>query len=174
MHVVATAVQAASGPVQCQLQSRTTKDSTLLGHLQLMRLASVVESGGAVDHETHPATDAPQHPDQPMTVAGSAAVLDRHEVDHLADPVGGHEPGDQDGGVGEVELPDHPVGTVGGDAEASALIPVEQAGEDTWSVKAGTAEPVDTAVGADQRRGLKIADQSVLGNGRVRLHGCSS
>jgi hypothetical protein len=101
-------------------------------------------------------------------------VLDRHEVDHLTDPVGRHEAGDQDGGVGEVQLPGDIVVILGADAEVSTVIVVEQRAEHAGRVEPRAAPPVHGAVGGDQRGGLQIPDQPMLGNRRVALHWRSS
>ena len=49
-----------------------------------------------------------------------------------------------------------------GDGEAPALLVIEQGGEHAGRVEARTAEPVDGAVGRDQRGGLEISDEAVL------------
>jgi hypothetical protein len=173
-HVVAVALHRPGPPaVHGQLQRRGAEHRTLVGELQLMRLPAVVEPRRALEHKPHLAAHAPDQPDQPVAVAGPLRVVDRHEVGHLADPVGGHEPGDQDGRVGEVQLPSDVVVALGADAEAPAVVVVEQRGEHTRRVEARAAEPVDGAVGGDQRGGLEIADQAVLGNRRIAIHGRS-
>jgi hypothetical protein len=48
---------------------------------------------------------------------------------------------------------------------------VQQGAEDAGRVEAGGAEPVDGAVGADQRRRLQVSDQTVIGNQRVLRNG---
>jgi hypothetical protein len=142
----------------------------VLGELQLMGLAAVVEAGRALHLEADLAADTAHDPDQPMAVRRTVGVLDRHEVEHLAHPVGGHEPGDQDGGVGEVQLADHDVVAFGGDPEPAAPVAVQQGREHTGTVEPWAAEPVHTAVGRDQRRGLQISNQSMVGDRRVALH----
>src|SRR6266540_2706942 len=90
----------------------------------------------------------------------------------LTDPVGRHEAGDQDGGIGEVELPGDVVMALGADVEASTLVVVQQRGEDAGRVVARAAPPVEGAVAGDQRGGLQVTDQTVVGDGRVPVHGC--
>jgi hypothetical protein len=87
-------------------------------------LAAVVEPRRTLEHEAELAADTAHHPDQPVAIAGLLRVLDHHEVDHLTDAAGGHEPGDQDGGVGEVQLADHDVVALGGDPEVPAAFAV--------------------------------------------------
>ena len=139
-----------------------------------MGLAAVVEPRGALHREPDLAADTAHHPDQPVAVADLMRVLDGHEVQHLANPVGGHEPGDQDGGVREVQLPGDVVVTLGADAEAPTVVVVKQGAEHTGRVEPRGAPPVDGAVGGDQRRGLEISDQPVLGDRRITVHGQSS
>jgi hypothetical protein len=105
-----------------------------------------------------------------VAVADLMRVLDGHEVQHLANPVGGHEAGDQDGRIREVQLPGDVVLALGTDAEAPTLVVVEQRGEHTRRVEARATEPVDAAVGRHQRRRLQISDQSMLGNRRITVH----
>jgi hypothetical protein len=172
--VVAVAFQAAVRAVHGELQGRRAEDRAMLGERQLVGLAPVVEPRRAVHHEPHLAAHAPQHPDQPVPVAGLLGVIDGHEIEHLADPAGGHEPGDQDGRVGEVQLPDHDIVALGGDPEVPAALAVQQGAEHTRRVEPGTTEPVDGAVGGDQRRGLQITNEPMLGDRRVTIHGRSS
>jgi hypothetical protein len=108
-----------------------------------------------------------------MAVGGPLGMVDRHEVQDLADAALAQEPGDQDGAVRLVELLDDMVGVLGGDAEVAALVVVEQAGEHTGAVEAGTTEPVDGAVGVHQRGGLQVTDEAVVSNWRVAVHGYS-
>ena len=112
--------------VQGELKCWGAEDRAVLGQLQVVGLSAVVESWRAVHHETHLAAHAAHRPDQPVAVGCLLRVLDRHEVDHLADTAGGHEPGDQDGRVGEVQLPGDMIGALGGDPEVPAALAVEQ------------------------------------------------
>jgi hypothetical protein len=89
---------------------------------------------------------------------------DGHEVDDLPDSTRGHEPGDEDGRVREVQLPGDIVLALRRDPEAAALVMVEQAREHAGSVEAGKAQPVDGAVGSDQRGGMQVADQAMVGD----------
>jgi hypothetical protein len=56
---------------------------------------------------------------------------------------------------------------VGRDAEQAPAVGVEDRREDARRVEARAAVPVDRPVGADQRDGMQIADQAVLGDGQV-------
>ena len=95
---------------------------------------------------------------------------DRHEVDDLPDAGLGHEPGDQNRSVREVQL------LAGEDVhrrtypEVAATAMVQQCSEDAGGVEAGCAEPVDGSIGGHERRGLEVTDESVVGDERVVRH----
>ena len=55
------------------------------------------------------------------------------------------------------------------EAAALAAVGVEQRGEHAGRVEPARAEPVDGAVGADERRGAQVADDPVLGDREVAL-----
>jgi hypothetical protein len=59
-----------------------------------------VEGGAAADQERDRAADAANEPDHPVVLARLRDRGDRHEVDDLADAVGGEEPRQQDVRVG--------------------------------------------------------------------------
>jgi hypothetical protein len=111
--------------MQGELERRGAEDRALTGDLQVVGLAPVVESRRAVQHQAQLAPHAPHRPDQPVAVGCPLGVLDRHEVDHLADAAGCHEPGDQDARVREVQLLGDMVGAFGGDPEVAAALGVE-------------------------------------------------
>ena len=71
---------------------------------------------------------------------------------------------------GQVQLLGDVVDAVRRDPEVTALLLIEQAGEDTGRVEPRRAEPVDRAVSRDQRRGLQVADQAVILDGGIRVH----
>src|SRR4051794_30009996 len=101
---------------------------------------------------------------------GRGGAADRHEVDEFADAAVGEEPGDENGGVGEVEL--LAVETAGRrlDPEVPAALGIEQRAEDARGVEAGAAEPVNGSVGRDQGRGLQVTDKTVVGDQWVVRH----
>jgi hypothetical protein len=169
--VVAVALQRPGPPaVQGQLQGRGAEYRPLIGQLQLVFLSAVVEPGRTLEHEPELAADTAHHPDQPVPIGGLLRILHRHEVQDLTDPAGGHEPGDQDGRVREVQLADHDIVALGGDPEVPAALAVQQGAEHTRRVEPRTTEPVHATVSGHQRSGLQISDQSVLGNRRVAIH----
>jgi hypothetical protein len=90
-----------------------------------------------------------------------------HEVLHLPHAVGHQEARDEDVGIGEIELLGAPAIAVGRDAVHATAIGVEDCPEDARRVEARAAVPVDRPIGADQRDGVQIADQAVLGDGQV-------
>jgi hypothetical protein len=155
--------------VQRQGQVVGHEDGPRLDQPRLVLLAAVVEPGRDVDLEGDPSPHASHHPQDPV-VRGGLLAGRRHEVDHLADSVLGHEPGDQDGGVRKVQLPAGDAGAGRPHPEVAAAFLVEQRGEDTRRVEPWAAEPVDGTVDGHQRGGLQVADQSVVGNGWVLGH----
>jgi len=147
-----------------------TEHSTALGQLDLVRCAAVIEAGPHLEPEGHLAPHHADAADQPVPV-GRRGPGDRHEVVDLAHPIRGHEPGDQDGGVGEIKLPADVVVAVGRDPAVTALVRVEQGREHAGGVEPGTAEPVDAAVGGHQRCGLQVTDQPVVADLGVARQG---
>ena len=143
----------------------------VVGGFDLVRGPAVVEPRLDLDREPH---DAPHDADvayQPVPV-GRRPVHDRHEVVHLAHPVRGQEPGDQDRRVGQVQLPGHVVVPVRRDLVEAAPVGVQQRREHAGRVEPGNAEPVERAVAGHQRRRLQVADQPVVGDVRVAVHDC--
>src|SRR5207248_10443193 len=122
------------------------------------------------DREPHDATHHADVAHDPVS-AGCGCPGDGHEVVHLADPVRGHEPGDQDGRVGQVQLPGHVVVPVRRDLVEAAAVGVQQRGEDAGRVEPGRAEPVEGAVGGHQRGRLQVADQPVVADVAIAVHG---
>jgi len=138
-----------------------TEHRTAFGQLDLVRCAAVIEPGLQLDPEPHL---APHHADaahQPVPL-GRRGPGDRHEVVDLTHPIRGHEPGDQDGGVGEIKLLADVVVAVGRDPAMTALVRVEQGREHAGGVEPGRAEPVDAAIGGHEGRGLQVTDQPVV------------
>ena len=83
-------------------QTRCVEGGAVLVQLHLVAIAGVVEPGLALEPEVHLAAHSHHPAHQPPLVLGVAP--DGHEVLHLTDPVGGQETGDQDVGVGQIEL----------------------------------------------------------------------
>ena len=163
-------------PVRCdgirrQGHAIGLEDAAVLVVLDLVRGAAVVEARLEFDGEPHRAPDHPDVPHQVMAV-GYPAPGDRHEVVYLTDPVRGHEPGDQDRGVRQVQLLAHVVVPVGLDREIAPAVGVEQRGEHAGGVEPGTAEPVHRPVLRDQRGRLQVADQTVVADVGIAGH-CS-
>ena len=135
------------------------------GQLRGVLAPAVVEPGRDLDLERQLAADAAHHPDQPV-LGGRQRTGRRHEVDDLADPVLGQEPGDQHRGVGQVELLGHVLGADRADPAVAAPSPGRAGRRTPGRVEPRAAEPVDRAVGRHQRRGVQVADQAVLGDGQ--------
>jgi hypothetical protein len=129
------------------------EDRALIGDVRGVRLAAVVEPRRDLDIERDLPAHAPQHPDEPVTRFRCDAG-ERHEVDHFTHAGLGHEPGDQNCGVREVELTHLERVVTGPDAAVTPLVGVEQRPEDAGRVEPRRAEPVDGAVHGDQRSGL--------------------
>ena len=144
------------------MEGLRTEDDTLLDRLGLVGGSGVVEARLAVERELQLASDDADEPNETMTVRRVLRILDRHEVDHLADAVRRHEPRDQDRRVREIQLPGDVAVLGGSDPEVPAALGVEQRSEHARRVKARTAEPVDRAVGRDERSCLQVADQPVI------------
>ena len=108
-----------------QLQPVGLEHPAAVGELQLVCGTPVVEARLDLHREPHGAAYHPDVAHQPVPV-GCPALGDGHEVVYLADPVGGHEPGDQDRGVGQVQLLGHVVVPVRPDLEEAAAVGIEQ------------------------------------------------
>jgi len=111
--------------VHGQLQPIGLEHPAAVGELQLVRCAAVVEARLDLDGEPHGAAHHLDVAHEPVPV-GRPALGHRHEVVYLADPVRGHEPGDQDRGIGQVQLLAHVVVPVGPDPEEPTTVGVEQ------------------------------------------------
>ena len=96
----------------------------MVGRLELMPGSSVVEPGCAFQHEPHLSAYNPHQTHQRVPIGSDLGFIDGHEIDDFAHPIGRHEPGDQDGGVGEVQLLRHVLATLRRDTELSALVPI--------------------------------------------------
>ncbi len=154
------------GGRQRQAQVTAGEDRDVSGQPHRVRHGTVAEARCHPRAERHGPADAEHPADQPVRAPRGRLAVDGNEVLHLADPVLGEEPGDQDVGVGEVELlgmRQHGRRQL----EGTAPLGVQQRGEHTRRVEGRTAVPVDGAVGSHQRRAAQIADQSVVGDRRV-------
>lgn len=145
------------------------EDRSVPGDLRLVLRASVVEPRGDLHLERHAAAHTADQTHQ--TVAGSdRRTRHRHEVDHLAGARLRHEPCHQDRRTGQVQL----LGRMGRmhrpDRAVTALLLVQQRPEDTGRVEPRGAEPVDRALGGHQRRGLQIADETVVLDQWIAVH----
>src|ERR1700759_2965689 len=96
---------------------------------------------------------------------------DRHEILDFAHAVGAQEAGDQDVGVGEVELLARPPAASGCDPPEPAAGAVEDRREHARRVEIWAAVPVDRAIDADERGGVQVPDQTMLGDREVVIHG---
>ena len=87
---------------------------------------------------------------------------DRHEVDHLQDPVRVQEPGHEDVRFRPVELLVPGALDRRGDPEPPALLVVQDRTEHARGIEPREAEPVDRPVQPDQRGGPQVPDDAVV------------
>ena len=106
------------------------------GQRDLVAGARVVEARGDVDDESHLPAHGEHPADDPVTVR-LAGARRGHEVLHLAHPVGREEAGDQDIGIGEVELLGATPVAIRGDAKPAAAVGVEDAPKTLGESKRG-------------------------------------
>ncbi len=140
------------------------EERPLLADGDVMVAAGVVEGWAALHLETHRPAHHPHVAHQAR--AGARPGEDRHKVDDLGHPLGGEEAREQDVGVGQVELLAALVRD-GPEPEASALLVVQDGAEDRRRVERRQAEPVDRPVHPDERRRVEVADDTVVGYGKV-------
>jgi hypothetical protein len=123
---------------------------------------AVVERRVAGELERDRAPDRAGLPDQEIARLAGGPRLRDHEVDDLADRVLALEPGEQDVGIGEVELLRLGVAGTGRDGEVAALVLIQEGTEQARGVEARRAVPVDRAVGADEGDRAQVAHDAVL------------
>jgi hypothetical protein len=129
--------------------------------------APVVEARGYVDNEVHLPTDCEDLANHAVVVHRLAGLRWGHEVLHLPHSVGRQEARDEDVGVGEVKLLGAPAVAVRRDAEQASVVGIEDGRKDARRVESRAAVPVDRPVGADERDGVQVADQAMLGDRQV-------
>ena len=97
-------------------------------------------------------------------VEGSSRPLDlgHHSFGQRQPPIFGLPGRLEGGGVGTVVARDDGSGVGRGETEAARGRSADQATEDRLPVEAGDAQPVDGAVGADERRGSGVSEQPVV------------
>ena len=126
--------------------------------LEGMPRPPVVEPRRAADLEADLPADG-LHPSHDTT--GMSRRVDRHEVRDLGHALIAEEPGQEQIGVGQVELLVSRLLELGTDAEYPPALRVEQGGEHRRRVEVRQAEKVDRAVQTHQRRRLEVADDRV-------------
>jgi len=134
--------------------------------MHLVLATRIVEARRALQTQTHLTAHAAHESHDAVPLGDHGRVVDRHEIDQLGHAGLGHEARDQYRRVGEVQLLDDDLLLFRGDLAEAATGVVEQPAEHAWRVEARRAKPVKCAVGGNQRSGLQIADQPVLGNQR--------
>ena len=160
--------QPVAGAVRQRAGVRHELEAGRLGRVAVGRLEERLELDLAVDPVDQP-DDLAVAPDVVARPLRLAAV-DRHEVGQ-PDAAG---PGPEDG-VEHVGRPAvAPPGRVDGgraDLEVAAAAGVEQAAERGRPVEPPRTEPVDRSLARDQRGGVAVADDSVVGDREVAAHG---
>ena len=137
---------------------RAGEHDAVLHGLGRVGRTGVVEAGCAPD----PIPDlAPNGLDPAHDAARVLAGVHRHEVGDLPHALGGQESGEQEVGVGQVQLLVPRLIEVGRDREATALVGVEQAREHRGRIEVGQTEEVDRPVERHQRGRLEVADDGV-------------
>ena len=150
-----------------QRQIGRREDRAVVGDGDVRLRAAVVEARLDLGLEVQRALDAEHPAHEPLVVRPLLAVVDRHEVDHLADAVLAEETGDEDVRVRHVELLRRPLALDGREAEEAAALRVEDRAEHAGRVEAAVAVPVDRAVSADERGRVQVADDAVLRDRQV-------
>src|SRR5436309_4723183 len=116
----------------------------------LMRPPRVVESRLAFEPEAHGPAYGPHDANDLVQLLAAAHLLDRHEVDHFADPLGAKKARQQHVAVGQVHLLMLAL-VEARDLEETSFALIENRGEDAWRVEPRKATPVDRTVHAHQR-----------------------
>jgi hypothetical protein len=157
---------------KAERQLGRAEQRAMRGERDLVAGAGIVEARGDVDDEAHLPAHGEHPADYPVAVHRLAGTGRGHEVLHLPHSVRHQESRDQDVGVGEVELLRAPALAVGRDTEQAPVVGVEDRREDARRVEARAAVPVDRPVGPDERDGVQVADQAVLGDRQVARPRC--
>src|SRR5262249_10023055 len=145
---------------QREAHARGVKDRATAFHSDLMRPPCVVESRLAFEPEAHGPAYGPHDANDLVYLLATAHVLDRHEVDHFADPLAAKKAGQQHVAVGQVHL--LVLGLVEArDLEEASFALIENRGEDAWRVEVRKTTPVDRTVHAHQRDRVQVADDAV-------------
>ena len=98
--------------------------------MSLIRFPAVVEPRGDVYGERHLTAYAPNQPYELMPVGCHRGADNRHEIEDFADACLGEETGDEDGGVGIVELLSPESVGRRRSPQVAAVIMVQQTAED--------------------------------------------
>ncbi len=134
-----------------------------------MGAARIVEGRKTLEAKSNIAGDGTHAPDNLVIVgmiAPQTARLDRHEVDHLADPFIAENTRDQDIRIGEIELLARG-GSHGSDFEVASLLIVEQSAEHARRIEVRKTTPIDRTVHSDQCDRVEVPDHPVVFNGFV-------
>src|ERR1043166_114383 len=101
--------------------------------------------------------DAPHDP-----VRAAARSADGHVIFNLAHALIMEKTGDENVGIGPIELFVPKVLTRRGNPKPPALAVIKDCGKDTGGIKSWKAKPINRSVYAHQRRGAHVADYPVI------------
>lgn len=160
------------GGRKSQCEGRGRKDGSLRVQMGLVRPARVIKGRMTLQPEGHAAAHHLDASDQLMKEVRPGSA-DRHEVLDLAHAFARQKPRDQDIAVGPIELLGGDLIAHGGDAEAAALLVVEDRGKHARGIEMRKTQPINAAVAPHQRRRAHVADDAVILDGVVG-HGASA
>lgn len=128
-----------------------------------MLVPAVVEAGSADEVIFYFAPDAGNAADQFFVFVRA----DGHEVGDLPYSIGGKKAGEQDVGIGEVELFLLHLAKNGPDVEEAAIFFVQEFCEDGGGVEIGKTQKVDGTVEADESDSVEVADDAIIFDGLI-------
>src|SRR3712207_988890 len=127
-----------------------------------MLVAGVIECRRTLHPEVHLSANHFEPADELVASVTILGHVYRHIVRDLRYPVERKEPRDEDIGVGPVELFAGYTLRNRGNLEASALLVVEDGGEDARGVEMRQTQPVDRAIHTNQGHAVQITDDPVV------------
>ena len=142
------------------VRSFTLKNDFAVARLPRVWLGPAVIEGRSADHiETHFAADGLGAANELM---GRAPFRHRHEVRDFRDPFVGEKTGQEDVGIGKVDLLVPRIGKVRADFEAAAFLIIEDRRENRGRIELRETHEIDRPIHPDERDGMEIADDAVI------------
>ncbi len=121
-----------------------------------------IQAGHDVYTEDHRAADAAHDPDEFPARALAPSRAHGEEIDQLGFVASRLEGRDEDEAVAQVGAPAG-VTPRRCDRKVAAPVPVQQSAEATVGVETGKAAPIDHSIARDQRGGMTVANERVIG-----------